>query len=41
MFREFGYDSNAMPTLPLSEKEIADVSEYIDSLQTFKKWMKK
>ncbi len=41
MFREFGYSSNAMPTLPLSEEEIADVSEYIDSLQPFKKWMKK
>jgi cytochrome c6 len=40
MFREFGYDSNAMPTLPLSEKEIKDVSEYIDSLQPFKVWMK-
>ena len=41
MFREFGYDSNAMPKIPLSEKAIADVSEYIDSLQPFKKWMKK
>ena len=40
MFREFGYSSNAMPTLPLSEEEIKDVSEYIDSLQTFKVWMK-
>jgi len=41
MFREFGYSSNAMPTLPLSEKEITDVSEYIDSIQKFKKWMVK
>jgi len=40
MYREFGYDSNAMPTLPLSEKEIKDVSEYIDALQPFKVWMK-
>jgi mono/diheme cytochrome c family protein len=41
MFREFGYSANAMPQLPLSEAEIIDVSEYIDSLQPFKKWMKK
>ena len=41
MFREFGYSANAMPTLPLREKDIADVSEYIDSLQPFKVWMKK
>ena len=41
MFREFGYSANAMPTLPLREKEIEDVSEYIDSLQSFKKWMVK
>jgi len=40
MYKEFGYDSNAMPTLPLSEKEIKDISEYIDSLQPFKVWMK-
>jgi len=41
MFREFGYSANAMPTLPLREKDIEDVSEYIDSLQPFKVWMKK
>ncbi len=41
MFREFGYAANAMPKIPLSEKQIADVSEYIDSLQAFKVWMKK
>ena len=41
MFREFGYTANAMPTLPLSEDEIKDVSEFIDSLQPFKVWMKK
>jgi len=41
VFREFGYSSNAMPELPLSPKEIEDVSEYIDSLQPFKVWMKK
>lgn len=36
-----GYDSNAMPKIPLSEEEIKDVSEYINSLQPFKVWMKK
>ena len=41
MFRKFGYTANAMPTLPLSPKEINDVADYIDSLQPFKKWMKK
>ncbi len=41
MFREFGYGANAMPKIPLSEKEIKDVSEYIDSIQPFKAWMKK
>ncbi len=39
MFKEFGYDANAMPKLPLSKQEIKDVSEYIDSIQKFKKWM--
>ena len=37
----FGYSSNAMPTLPLEEKEIKDVAEYLSSLQPFKEWMKK
>jgi len=41
VFREFGYTSNAMPELPLTPTEIEDVSEYIDSLQPFKIWMKK
>ncbi len=41
MFREFGYAANAMPKIPLSEEQIKDVSEYIDSLQKFKIWMKK
>ena len=41
MFAQFGYSANAMPKLPLSDVEIRDVSEYIDSLQPFKKWMKK
>ena len=41
IFREFGYSANAMPELPLRPKEIEDVSEYIDSLQPFKIWMKK
>jgi len=40
-YRAFGYTANAMPTLPLSPKEIEDVSHYIDSLQPFKEWMKK
>ncbi len=37
----FGYSANAMPTLPLEDQEIKDVADYIDSLQPFKKWMKK
>lgn len=41
VFREFGYSANAMPTIPLSVDDINDVSEYIDSLQKFKKWMAK
>lgn len=41
MFRRFGYSANAMPKLPLDEKEIDAVASYIDSLQTFKEWMKK
>jgi len=41
MFKEFGYDANAMPKIPLSKEEIRDVSEYIDSIQSFKRWMKK
>jgi len=39
MYKEFGYNANAMPKLPLNDKDIKDVSEYIDSLQKFKKWM--
>jgi len=30
-----------MPTLPLEDKEIKDVADYISSLQPFKIWMKK
>ncbi len=41
MFKEFGYAANAMPKIPLSDKDIQDVSEYIDSIQKFKKWMVK
>ena len=41
MFKEFGYSANAMPRIPLNGKDIEDVSEYIDSLQPFKAWMKK
>jgi len=40
-FREFGYSANAMPKIALDEEDIYDVAEYIDSLQKFKKWMKK
>ena len=40
-FRSFGYNANAMPELPLLPQEVEDVSEYIDSLQPFKAWMKK
>ena len=38
-YRKFGYNANAMPTLPLTEEEITDVADYIDALQPFKKWM--
>ena len=41
MYEKFGYKANAMPTLPLEDKEIEDVADYIDSLQPFKEWMKK
>jgi mono/diheme cytochrome c family protein len=40
-FRQFGYSANAMPTLPLDDSEIEHIADYIDSLQPFKKWMKK
>ena len=39
--KTFGYSANAMPTLPLEDQEFKDVADYIDSLQPFKKWMKK
>jgi mono/diheme cytochrome c family protein len=38
-YKSFGYNSNAMPTLPLTGQEIEDVADYIDSLQPFKKSM--
>ena len=41
LYRSFGYSANAMPTLPLSSKELNNIVDYIDSLQPFKKWMKK
>jgi len=41
MYEKFGYSANAMPTLPLEDEEFKDVADYIDSLQPFKKWMKK
>ena len=41
LYKKFGYSANAMPTLPLEDHEFKDVADYIDSLQPFKKWMKK
>ena len=41
LYEKFGYSANAMPTLPLEDHEFKDVADYIDSLQPFKKWMKK
>lgn len=41
LYEKFGYSANAMPTLPLEDHEFKDVTDYIDSLQPFKKWMKK
>jgi len=41
LYKKFGYSANAMPTLPLTDKEFKDVADYIDSLQPFKEWMKK
>ncbi len=41
MYKKFGYSANAMPTLPLEEQNIIDIADYIDSIQPFKKWMKK
>ena len=40
-YKAFGYSANAMPTLPLEKQELKDVADYMDSLQPFKKWMKK
>jgi len=39
LYKKFGYSANAMPTLPLEDKQFKDVAEYISSLQPFKKWM--
>ena len=39
LFKAFGYSANAMPTLPLEDKQFEDVADYISSLQPFKKWM--
>ncbi|MCK5854356.1 MAG: cytochrome c [Sulfurovaceae bacterium] len=39
LFKTFGYSANAMPTLPLEDKQFKDVAEYISSLVKFKKWM--
>lgn len=41
LYEAFGYSANAMPTLPLEDKQFEDVADYISSLQPFKKWMKK
>lgn len=40
-YKRFGYSSNAMPKIAIKPEEASDVAEYIDSLQKFKKWMKK
>ena len=39
LYKKFGHSSNAMPTLPLEDKEFKDVADYISSLVKFKKWM--
>ncbi len=39
LYKAFGYSANAMPTLPLEDKQFEDVADYISSLQPFKKWM--
>ena len=39
LFKAFGHSANAMPTLPLEDKQFEDVADYISSLQPFKKWM--
>jgi mono/diheme cytochrome c family protein len=41
LYEKFGYSANAMPTLPLEDKEFQDVADYISSLIKFKKWMKR
>lgn len=38
-YEAFGYSANAMPTLPLTDKQFKDAADYISSLQPFKKWM--
>lgn len=40
-FKQWGYTANAMPELPISEEDKDFIVNYIDSLQPFKKWMKK
>ncbi len=39
LFEKFGYSANAMPTLPLEDKEFKDVADYVSSLVKFKIWM--
>ncbi len=39
LYKKFGYSANAMPTLPLEDKDLRDVADYINSLIKFKKWM--
>ena len=39
LYEKFGYNANAMPTLPLEDEEFKNVADYISSLQPFKKWM--
>jgi len=40
MYVKFGYSSNAMPTLRLKGDELEAVTEFINTLQPFKEWMK-
>jgi mono/diheme cytochrome c family protein len=41
LYKKFGYSANAMPTLPLEDRDFKDVADYISSLVKFKRWMKK
>lgn len=40
-YRKFGYTSNAMPELSVNDGDLDEIVDFIDSLQPFKKWMKR